>query len=99
MKNITDVISDSKKKEFNIEIEIQLENSKMKSQLVVNETTSSFAKEQAERILAENNIMKFEITSIEEVEEEEEEVEVEVEVKVNGEEVDEEDEDEDEADA
>lgn len=68
MKNLSDVISESKKKEFNVIVNVQLENTIMKSEIVVNETTTSFAKEAVVKMLNENNIMKFEITDIKEVE-------------------------------
>lgn len=86
MRNLSDVISNSKKKEFSVKVEIQLENNSMISELIVNETTTSFAKEKAEMILAENNIMKFNITSITEVEEEAPEVVVEEEEEMEAEE-------------
>lgn len=73
MKNLTDIISDSKRKEFNVSIEIQLESNVMKSEVIINETTPSYAREQAVKMMNENNIMKFDITSVTEVEAEEEE--------------------------
>ena len=70
MKNLSDIISENKKKEFDVIVNIQLENTIMKSIININETTSSFAKEAVTKILNENNITKFEINDINEVESE-----------------------------